>query len=123
VHDGVVTVGGNVATACAAPNICARLRKVPGVVNVIDRIIDDDNLQRLVRTTIAEQAMASGIRKSHVVMGTVYVDWNARDPAADVRVREALLLVPGVRAVINGSWSSSQGVERALLRLGPARPG
>lgn len=121
VHDGVVTVGGNVATACAAANICARLRQIAGVVDVVDRIIDDDNLQRLVAAAIAEQPSAGDIRKSHVVMGAVYVDWDSRDLAAEVSVREALLRVPGVRAVVNGSWSRSQEVERALRRLGPTR--
>jgi hypothetical protein len=121
VHDGVVMVGGNVATACTAANICARLRQVSGVVDVVDRIVDDDNLQRLVRATIAEQPSAGEIRKSHVVMGAVYVDWDSRDLAAEVSVREALLRVAGVRVVINGSWSRSQEVERALRRLGPIR--
>lgn len=121
VRDGVVMVSGNVATACTAASICARLRQVPAVVDVVDRIVDDDNLQRLVRATIAQQPSAGDIRKSHVVMGAVYVDWDSRDLAADVSVREALLRVPGVRAVINGSWSRSQEVERTLRRLGPIR--
>jgi hypothetical protein len=121
VRDGVVTVSGNTATAAAAGNICARLRQVSGVVAVVDGIVDDDALQRLVRATIAEQPSAGEIRKSHVVMGAVYVDWDSRDLAAEVSVREALLRVAGVRVVINGSWSRSQEVERALRRLGPIR--
>src|SRR5205823_3113668 len=123
VLDGIVTVSGSTATASAAANICARLRQVPGVVGVIDRIVDDDSLQRLVKPAILEHPRAANIRKSHVVMGTIYLDWDMRDPDGEHGVREVLLRVPGVRAVIHGSWSRSQEAEQALRRLGPATKG
>ncbi len=122
VVDGTITVTGNAATSASAADLCARLSQIPGVKDVVDRIVDDDSLQSLVRAVIGgDERPASGVRKTHVVMGTVYVDWNVRDVKCEHDLREALLRVPGVRAVVHGDWSRLQEAERTRLKASLSR--
>lgn len=121
VVDGTITVTGNAATSASAADLCARLRQIPDVSEVVDRIVDDDSLQQLVRAVIAaDERVSGGIHKVHVVLGTVYVDWEVRDMRCQRDLREALLLVPGVRAVVHGHWSRLQDADRALLKASSA---
>ena len=121
VVDGIITVSGNVAMSATSAEICHQLRQIPGVSDVVDRIVDDDSLQKLVRTVIAaDDRVSGGVRKAHVLLGTVYVDWDVRDVRCQHDLREALLRVPGVRAVVHGHWSRLQDADRALLKASSA---
>jgi len=120
VLDGTIILTGNAATSGRAADICARLRQISGVRDVVDRIVDDDSLHTLVRAVIAGNERAcSRVRKVHVVMGTVYVDWHVREMKCEAGLREALLRVPGVRAVVHGDWSRLHNLERALSKASP----
>ncbi len=46
-------------------------------------------------------------------MGTAYIDWSVRDPGREAYVRDLLLRLPGVRAVVHGSWTNVQAAEEA----------
>ena len=114
VERGRVTLSGNAATAAMRASMCARLEAIPGVVAVRDRMVDDDSLEAMVESLLEHDAdLGSTGRKVHTVMGTVYIDWSIRDAGREAYVRDVLLRLPGVRAVVHGSWTTLQAAEEA----------
>ncbi|SRR5579884_423692 len=109
VDHGRLSVSGNVPTAEMAAAIRKALEAIPGVAGVSDRIVDDDQLQATVQAVLDSDLERERPRhKVHVVMGTVYIDWSGRDPLRKQHVRDRLLMLPGVRAVVHGNWSSER---------------
>jgi hypothetical protein len=122
VQGGRLTVSGNAATAAMRASLRTRLEAIAGVVAVSDRMVDDDSLQGIVQSIIDyDSDLASAGHKVHVVMGTVYIDWSARHTGREQYVRDTLLRLPGVRAVVHGSWSKQQAAEQTLRHAQPNR--
>jgi hypothetical protein len=109
VDHGRLSVSGNVPTADMAASIRKALEAIPGVTDLSDEIVDDDQLQATVQATLDSDVERERPRhKVHVVMGTVYIDWSGRDALREQHVRDRLLMLPGVRAVVHGNWSSER---------------
>ncbi|GEM_PF-3478670 len=107
VDHGCVKLRGNVATAEIALRLDGQIQAISGVSTVIDELVDDDTLLARVRDVIgAHEDIAASIQGCHAILGTVYIDWSVRCPAVEQSLRDELLAIRGVRAVVNGTWSS-----------------
>lgn len=92
--DGVVTFRGNLRTGIMHRVLIDSTRQVPGVAQVIDdELYDDDSLQIAIAKKLPPGVYVAAIN------GVVVLSGPLRDPALAAQAVEAARAFPGVRAV------------------------
>jgi osmotically-inducible protein OsmY len=103
VHNGIVTLNGVVVSAIMRHEVIRTVAGVPGVVKVVDRLIDDSQIKGAVAAALAsdpELGIYQPAISINSYQGTVVLSGSALPAAQRSRACEIAAAIPGVRTVI-----------------------
>jgi osmotically-inducible protein OsmY len=98
VHDGVVTLSGNVPNRFHRRELVELVRRVEGVIDVVDRLYDDYEVRRSV--ALRRSVPSARIRASSL-LGRVALVGRTESQSEMERAIAVTQSLPGVRAVVN----------------------
>jgi hypothetical protein len=117
VGDGVVSLAGNVRAPIVRWRVTGRVRRISGVVSLIDELIEDQQLEIAVAAALGRQLPGTGLQVrvsawvGHVELQGLAPDERTLEEA--VRVASG---VPGVRSVTsNLAYAGVERTERAAV--------
>lgn len=102
VHDGIVTLSGYIRSRAQHRRMEALIRQVPGVLEIEDQTIADDELEIAVAAALAQDNRTRGqLIRVRARLGYVNLLGDVPDAAVRDAAEEVAARVPGVRAVMN----------------------
>jgi osmotically-inducible protein OsmY len=101
VEGGAVTLTGNVQVRASREYLATLVRRVPGVVSVDNRAVDDLDLESAIGTAILREGLAHARVYARSKLGEVTLYGAVASPRQAEDVERAIARVPGVRVAKN----------------------
>jgi osmotically-inducible protein OsmY/uncharacterized protein YrrD len=109
VHDGVVTLRGNVRNAAQKRHVLKLVSGVPGVLSVNNHVVADDELEQAITQALAADPRTRGAQiRVYSWLGNVHLDGEVPTNEARSAAEQVAAAMPGVRGVVN--FLSVEGV-------------
>lgn len=116
--EGRATLEGHVPTRRISLRLEETARSIPGVVEVRNRLVVDDDLTHQVMNALLEDPRTSLLRPrvwSH--LGVIYLEGEVPHGAAHQAASEVAAAVPGARGVLNRLREGGATLTRSVTRL------